>query len=122
MVLQNFTIMGLKAQITPVAEEDESFERNWTVEEMADVIALMLEDKPNTFDKLPQSAQDKQMEFLMNLQRRKLLQNIEYGGTTLVVIPYEKLQRIGNLEHQLINQHMTQIILQHMQFWIVKLM
>jgi len=26
---------------------------------MADVIALMLEDKPNTFDKLPQSAQDK---------------------------------------------------------------
>jgi len=51
--------MGLKAKITPVAEEDESFERNWTVEEMADVIALMLEDKPNTFDKLPQSAQDK---------------------------------------------------------------
>ena len=75
MVLQNFTIMGLKAQITPVAEEDESFERNWTVEEMADVIALMLEDKPNTFDKLPQSAQDKQMEFLMNLQTNKRCKN-----------------------------------------------
>jgi len=51
--------MGLKAQLPQIEGEDESFERCWSAEEMGEILALISEDKAETFDKLPQSAQDK---------------------------------------------------------------